>query len=106
MIVYVAGKYTGNVQENIDKAVQVAGELWRMGHAVICPHANSAHFEDLFPDISWNTYVDGDLQIISRVDAVVMLEGWQDSKGAVMEREYALDNHIIVYYAPDYPPKY
>lgn len=47
--------------------------------------------------------MDGDLQIISRVDAVVMLEGWQDSKGAVMERDYALDNNIPVYYAPNYP---
>ena len=76
-----------------------------MGHAVICPHLNSAHME-LDCGATWEDYLNGDLQIISRVDAVVMLEGWQDSKGAVMEREYALDNHIIVYYAPDYPPKY
>jgi hypothetical protein len=105
MIVYTAGKYSGNIDENIANARKVAIDLWEMGHAVICPHLNSAHME-LDCKATWEDYLKGDLEIISRVDAVVMLEGWKDSPGARMEREYALSHSILVYYAPDYPPKY
>jgi hypothetical protein len=35
MLIYVAGKYSGDVQANIEKAEQVAGALWHKGHAVI-----------------------------------------------------------------------
>ena len=103
MLIYVAGKYTGNVQENIDKAEAVAGDLWRMGHAVICPHANSNHFEDKFPDITWEMYMEGDLNMIARVDALVMVDNWQDSKGATIEHAYAQSLGVPIYYAPDYP---
>lgn len=104
MLIYVAGKYTGDVQANIDEAVKVAGELWRIGHAVICPHANSAHFEDYFPEVPWEAYLEGDFNIISRCDALVMVPNWTDSKGAKMEHEYAGKLGIPIYYYPDCPP--
>jgi hypothetical protein len=103
MLIYVAGKYTGNVQANIDKAEQIAGALWGMGHAVICPHSNSAHYEDKFPEVTWEAYLQGDFNMISRCDALVMVDNWKDSKGAKMEHEYALSLGIPVYYAPDLP---
>ena len=103
MLIYVAGKYTGDVQSNIDAAVKVAGELWRIGHAVICPQANSAHFEDYFPEVPWEAYMEGDFNIIARCDALVMVDNWKDSKGATMEHEYAESLKIPIYYAPDLP---
>jgi uncharacterized UPF0146 family protein len=102
MIVYTAGKYSGNVDENIANARKVAIELWEMGHAVICPHLNSAHME-LDCKATWEDYLNGDLEIISRMDAIVMLEGWEDSKGAKMELDFARKLNIPVYFAPDYP---
>jgi nucleoside 2-deoxyribosyltransferase len=102
MLIYVAGKYTGNVDENIAAARTVAIALWEKGHAVICPHLNSAHMEQDCK-ATWEDYLKGDFNMISRCDALVMVENWKDSKGAQMEHEYALSLGIPIYYAPDLP---
>jgi hypothetical protein len=102
MLIYVAGKYTGNVDENIAAARQVAIALWEKGHAVICPHLNTAHMEKDCK-VSWEDYLKGDFNMISRCDALVMLENWKDSRGATMEAAYATSLGIPIYYAPDLP---
>jgi hypothetical protein len=103
MLIYIAGKYSGDVDNNIQTARSVAVKLWELGHAVICPHLNSAHMEDDCA-ATWQDYLDGDFNMIARVDALVMVEGWEDSKGANQEHAYALELGIPIYYAPDYPP--
>ena len=102
MLIYVAGKYTGNVDKNIADARKVAIALWEKGHAVICPHLNSANMEDDCK-ATWQDYLDGDLNIISRCDALVMVYNWRDSKGAMLEHDYATSLNIPIYYAPDLP---
>lgn len=103
MLIYIAGKYSGDIDNNIADARKVAIDLWEMGHAVICPHLNSSHMEQDC-QATWEDYLRGDLNIISRVDALVMLEYWQASKGATMEHEYAKSLNIPIYYVPEYPP--
>lgn len=102
MLIYVAGKYTGDVSANIAEARKVAISLWEKGHAVICPHLNSAHMEEDCK-AGYETYMQGDFNMISRCDALVMVSNWQDSAGAIREHEYALSLDIPVYYAPDLP---
>jgi hypothetical protein len=41
--------------------------------------------------------------MIARVDALVMVEGWELSKGAVQEHAYAEELGIPIFYAPEYP---
>ncbi len=103
MLIYTAGPYTGNIDENIEAAARVAAELWDMGHAVICPHANTAHFEDRCKNADYHDFLFGDYNIISRVDALVMLPGWRESKGACKERQYALDLGVPVWEYPEVP---
>jgi hypothetical protein len=80
LLIYVSGRYTAPTvaerMENIQKARKVAGALWQLGHAVICPHLNTANFEEDFPAIAYDQYIAGDLQMIARCDAMVMVEGW------------------------------
>lgn len=102
MLIYTAGKYSGDVDENIANARKVAIALWEMGHTVICPHLNTSHMEQDC-SLEWEDYMQGDFNIISRVDAVVMLEGWENSKGAGLEHKYANDLEIPIFYAPDLP---
>jgi nucleoside 2-deoxyribosyltransferase len=102
MLIYVAGAYTGNVDENIVAARKVAIALWEKGHAVICPHLNSAHMEKDCK-ATWQDYLNGDFNIISRCDALVMVDNWKGSKGATMECAYATSLGIPIYYAPDLP---
>lgn len=101
-VIYVAGPFRGKSQwaiaENIRNAERLALEVWRMGAAAICPHANTAHFQGAAPDEVW---LKGDIEILLRCDAVVMTPDWERSQGATEERRAALTHGIPVYYADD-----
>lgn len=90
---------------NLREAKRISMELWKMGHAVICPHANT----NLEPDI-WNNdqngvdWIKGDLKIVARCDAVVVCPGWETSAGTAIEISFAEERHIPVHYYPDVPP--
>lgn len=105
-IIYVAGPYRAEghsaVLDNILKAREVARILWRKGWAVICPHANSILMDG--PDISPQTFIDGDLEIILRCDAMCMLPGWEKSAGANQEYALAVELGIPVYSGIDVVP--
>ncbi len=107
MLVYVSGPYYGNTPEQIDKNIAaaraVAIKLWEMGHAVICPHTNTIHFEQDC-EATYEQYIEGDLNMISRCDAMVMLKYWETSKGAKIEYEYAVALGVPIY-TPDNLPE-
>ena len=107
-VIYVAGKYLGECDWdtycNIHHARIAAKKLWDKGWAVICPHANTAFFggvgerdrDNLNGD--WMKWLSGDLEIISRCDAIYMLNNWKDSKGAKMELAKAQELGLEVFY--------
>ncbi len=95
-LVYLSGPYTGDVHWNILKARLMAIKMWEAGFAVICPHLNTAHFEQDC-SVSYEDYLEGDLRIIEGCDAMLMLEGWEDSKGSVKEEEHAGEKGIPVF---------
>jgi hypothetical protein len=106
MIIYTAGPYSGDtnkeIEKNIEAATLVAAKLWEKGHAVICPHANTAHFEKLC-EATYDQYLEGDLKIIARCDALVLLPGWEHSKGALREFDYATWLGLPIYAYPELP---
>lgn len=102
MIVYLAGKYSGDIEANIDYARDLAIELWEEGYTVICPHLNTAHFETDC-DLTYEEYLQGDFEIILRCDAVVMMPNWRDSAGATQEYEWAMRHSVPVYEYPTLP---
>jgi hypothetical protein len=104
MLVYIAGKYRGDVAANIQAAREVAVELWEKGYVPICPHLNTAHFE-AYCKVEDEVYLAGDLEIINVCDAVLFLPGWEESAGARGEHDYAFLKAKPVYYYPALPPK-
>lgn len=96
-VVYVAGPYRGPsawvVEQNIRAAEALALEAWKLGWAAICPHANSRFFSGAAPDDVWLL---GDLAILTKCDAVLMVPGWQHSEGARQERTVARSLKIPV----------
>jgi hypothetical protein len=102
VIVYLAGKYSGEVDANIASARKIAIELWEKGYTVVCPHLNTAHFE-VDCSCRYDDYMNGDYEIIGRCDAVVMLPNWHDSPGAKLEFEYAILHDIEVTQYPILP---
>ena len=115
MLIYVAGPYGSNTaengtgegfvkgtDENIEQARKIAIELWEKGHAVICPHLNTAHFENDCK-ATWEDYLKGDFDMITRCDALVLTPDWMRSKGATMEMNHARSLRIPIYIYPDIP---
>ena len=91
MLVYLSGKYRDvdehSVDCNIQHAKRVAADLWKMGYAVICPHANSQHMG--FKD-DGGCFLEGDMAMVERSDLLVMLPNWESSEGAQLERRLAM----------------
>ena len=75
----------------------MAQEIWASGNVAICPHLNTLYMDD--PCIPDDTFYDGDEVLIRRcVDAMVMLPGWDHSKGSLAERQLAYNTNIPVFY--------
>lgn len=106
MIVYIAGPYRSDTPEGIEKNIvharDVAIEVWQSGNIAITPHLNTYHFEK-DADLPDEIYLDGDLDILTRCDAILMLLDWKKSAGASVEMLYAKDQGIPIYYYPDIP---
>uniref|UniRef100_A0A6M3J7I4 DUF4406 domain-containing protein n=1 Tax=viral metagenome TaxID=1070528 RepID=A0A6M3J7I4_9ZZZZ len=96
-LVYVAGPFRGpnswEIEQNIRRAETLALEVWRLGAACICPHTNTRFFQGAADDTVW---LDGDLEILRRCDAVLMTDDWERSTGARAERDEAAKRGIAV----------
>jgi hypothetical protein len=85
-LVYVAGPYRASGQwdifQNIRRAEALALQVWQLGAACICPHKNTEHFNGAAPDRVW---LDGDLEMVRRCDAILCSPGWESSSGSLGE---------------------
>lgn len=106
MLIYVAGAYTAptkeEVQAHIDRAEEVGKLVLEHGYVPLIPHRITA-FWDIDPRFAhmqhgcWMNKVC--IPWLNRCDAIVMVPGWQESKGAVMEHQHASNRGIPIFYA-------
>jgi len=98
-VIYISGPYRADteceVEDNIRSAEDASLKLLARGWAPICPHKNFARFGGRFHD---TTFMEADLSILRKADAVFMLEGWEDSEGSKSERFVAQFAGIPIYY--------
>ncbi|GAF97684.1 unnamed protein product [marine sediment metagenome] len=99
-VVYVAGAYRAETEwgvvQNIRHAEAVALDIWKLGAMAICPHKNTAHFGGTLPDEVW---LQGDLELVRRSDAVCCVAGWDESRGARGEVALARQLSIPVFFS-------
>ena len=99
-VIYVSGKLRASsrwqVYQNIARAAAASLEIWKLGHMAFCPHLNDFPFEGELPDDVW---LAGDMEMIARSDALLMLEGWGESEGATLEHQEAKRLGIKIYYS-------
>ncbi|MGL4514789.1 MAG: DUF1937 family protein [Lacipirellulaceae bacterium] len=97
-VVYVAGPYRADseweIEQNFRRAERVALQVWLAGCACICPHKNTARFGGAAPDDLW---LEGDLEMVRRCDAIVCVDGWERSIGAQGEVRLARSLGIAVF---------
>lgn len=105
MRVYLIGPYNGDsiwaIKQNVEEARTVARELWASGYAVLCPHTNTEFMDG--PDLSADRFIEGDIEWLSVADAVVLLPGWEQSRGSQAELNAARKFGIPVYVWPERP---
>lgn len=102
-VVYIAGPYRDPrgeyfVKQNIYAAEDAAILVWGMGGVALTPHLNTAFFGGVLPD---NVWLEGDLILLSRCDAVYMVHGWEQSQGARAEKQYAESLGLPVFSDPE-----
>lgn len=96
---YVSGPYSGDtrtrVLQNISKALVAACQLTERGFHVIVPHVCGSHRVD------WDTALEHDRALIRGLDPtkdrLVLLPGWEESRGAREEWELALQLGLPVW---------
>lgn len=90
-VLYISGPFSHpdpvhGTPRNILLASEAALVAWRDGWVVLCPHKNCAGFERA--GIPYETWIQGDLELLRRSDAICMVGSWTKSSGAL--REYRL----------------
>lgn len=97
-VVYIAGPFRASsgweIEQNIRRAECLALEVWRAGFAVICPHTNTRFYSGAAPDEIW---LEGDLELLRRCDAVLLLPKWRESSGTCAEVTEAMKCGIHVF---------
>lgn len=103
MILYISGPFSApdnaGIRQNIAVASDAALEMWRAGWTVFCPHKNTAGFQNA-RDLSHERWMIGDLEILRKCDAILMLPGWSQSRGAIMEHRFAGELGLPTFYRP------
>jgi len=97
-VIYIAGPFRGSsswdIERNVRRAEELALQVWKAGFTAICPHANTRFYQGVLPDDAW---LDGDLAILGRCDAVLLTPDWRESAGATAERAFAIQRGIPVF---------
>lgn len=91
MRIYISGATTGqaNYLRNFMKAQEA---LEKNGHSAV----NPTWLEHVARDLTYEEYMKIDLALLDMCDAIYMLQGWQESKGANREYGFALGKDMLV----------
>jgi len=86
---------------NIGRAADVAVQVLRLGHSVICPHTMTAPFE--IYGLEDDVYLNLGLDLLELCDAVCLVQGpgLAASEGTRAEIEWATMNGMVVYQGPE-----
>lgn len=97
-VVYVAGPYThGDRSDNVRNAIAAGMRLLDAGYAPVVPILS--HFADLIHPRPYEDWLQADLAILSKCDAMVRLSGF--SPGSKRELQEAMVLGIPVYWGSD-----
>jgi hypothetical protein len=80
-VYYISGPMTGYPEFNFPAFTAKAAQLRAEGKTVISPHELPG--EEL--DMSWDWYLRRDLKALVDCTHVVLLDGWEHSRGANLE---------------------
>lgn len=104
--IYVAGLYSADnvldVLRNIGRGQRMCAKLFEMGYAPFCPWHDKGFITDN-PEGAFTVeqFYEYSLAWLEVSDAILLLDGWKDSVGAVKEFERANELGIPRFYNID-----
>lgn len=100
-LVYIAGPYTAlneaGVVANVRKAEVAGQEVLAMGLIPVIPHKITSHWDTWGILTHWTheQWLENFCKpLLLRCDAIYLIEGWRESKGAKIEHALAIENYI------------
>lgn len=98
--IYISGKITGlDEQATRERFKKVQNELEEKGYEVANPFDGTDEFVKEFGrSLSWGGAIICCLISLKQCDEIYMLEGWADSPGARIERDFAIRLGLEVIY--------
>ena len=103
-LVYIAGPYSSDyafiVRSNIQKAEELGMDVAKLqldAYPVI-PHCNTAHWEGIRDG---QYFIDGTLELSRKCDAILVVPGYEGSKGTLGEIKDAEERGVPVFYSID-----
>ncbi len=104
-VIYIAGPITAptvyQIWRNVGRAHEASLRLMKKGWAVHCPHKNTEFLGGALKKDSeedFEAWIERDLCILSRCDAIYMLKGWRKSRGSKRELAKAKELELTIYY--------
>lgn len=93
MRIYISGSITGT-EDYIERFEAVQKRLTKEGHQVY----NPAHANSFMPEgTTYEEYMKVSFLLLDMAEAIYMMKGWQQSKGANREYGYALGKGYEVF---------
>lgn len=96
--IYIAGPFSAptawKIEQNVRRAEEAGYLVAQLGAVPLIPHANTRFFHG---DQSPEFWYAATLELLKRADAVLLVEGWERSPGARLEREKALAKGMPVF---------
>lgn len=87
------------IDKNIRRAEEVAIALSELGIEFFCPHTHTAHFQ-YKSKATEEFYLTMGLNHLYDCQAIIMIPGWEMSKGSQIERNTALSWELPVFLWP------
>lgn len=92
MKVYISGPITGTT-DYMERFAQMERRLTRSGYTVVNPAKVNAN---LPADTTHAEYMEMSFTMLDMCDAILMMNGWQQSRGAGMEFDRAVRNRMTI----------
>jgi len=106
-VIYVAGPFRAvnpdgspdmfRVHQNVIRAMALGLEVWLRGAVALVPHANTWCYTGA-SGLADQVWLDGDLELVRRCDAVLLTPDWVKSHGAYQEQAVAHSLNLPVFY--------
>lgn len=96
MKVYISGPITGN-ENYVYEFKQREKELFESGYKPVSPVTSGRLLKKkLGREPSWEEYIEDALKVLKDCEGINFLPGWEKSRGAKIEHDFAVENNIVI----------